>query len=59
MIGESYHYPQSKKVFKLKSIEGYIYIFECGHRCTDKVFPDLINVRTKIQNYKNIQLELF
>lgn len=58
-IGETYHYPNDKKQFKLKETNGFIFKFECGHWCTDNVFLDLINSKTKIQNYLNNQLQLF
>lgn len=51
MVGELYKYPNDDKLFKLKEIRKYAYIFECGHRVSDTVFPDLINVKTGIQNY--------
>jgi len=58
-IGREYSYPNFKKKFKLKEANGFIFKFECGHWCTDSVFADLIDCKTKIQNYKNIQTELF
>ena len=58
-IGSTYHYPNSKKQFKLISTDTYIFKFECGHWCTDNVFCDLINSKTKIQNYMNNQLNFF
>lgn len=51
MVGELYKYPNDDKLFKLKEIRRYTYIFECGHWCIDTVFADLINVRTGIQNH--------
>ena len=59
MIGKKYKYPNSKNVFVLKEIRGFIYEFECGHWCTDSVFEDLIDLETGIQNYMGIQLKLF
>ena len=41
MIGAVYKYPNHQQTFKLKAIEGFVYIFECGHRITDNVFKDL------------------
>ena len=41
MIGLLYHYPNCNKSFKLSKIDGYSYIFECGHKVTDNVFKDL------------------
>lgn len=58
-IGEDYKYPRSRKRFKLISVDTFIFRFECGHWCTDSVFIDLIRVKTGIQVYKDIQLELF
>jgi len=59
-IGELYKYPNSSKnKFKLIKVEGYKYLFECGHWCTDNVFIDLIRLRTGIQVYNERQLNLF
>lgn len=57
-IGEIYHYPKSKQMLKLISVEGFIFRFECGHWCTDNVFEDLIRVKTGQQVYSDVQLEL-
>lgn len=57
-IGRYYKYPDGDR-FKLKEVIGYIFIFECGHRCTDTVFKDLIDCNTRIQVYRNNQLKLF
>jgi hypothetical protein len=57
-IGQEYRYPLGRRKFKLKETNGFVFLFECGHWCTDNVFVDLINVKTKIQNYKNNQLKL-
>lgn len=57
-IGANYHYPNDKKQFKLKETDGFKFYFECGHWCSDNVFLDLINSKTKIQNYKNNQIKL-
>jgi hypothetical protein len=45
-IGNFYKYPVpgNNKLFKLIKIEGYKYLFECGHWCTDNVFIDLIEI---------------
>jgi hypothetical protein len=59
MIGRKYRYPNSKRVFTLVAIEGYVYIFKCGHRVMDSVFMDLIDIKTGIANWKNNQLTLF
>lgn len=45
IIGAIYQYPESKDLFKLKEIKGFIYHFECGHWCTDTVFQDLYIVK--------------
>lgn len=58
-IGEFYHYPGYKKKFKLVEKRNFIFLFECGHWCTDNVFKDLIRSKTKIPVYKDLQLELF
>jgi hypothetical protein len=58
-IGEYYTYPGSKRRFKLIEVDGYIFKFECGHRCTDNVFLDLIRVKTGIQVYRDNQLKLW
>lgn len=52
MIGNRYKYQNSDNVFVLKNHTDHIYEFECGHRITNYVFCDLINLRTNIQNYK-------
>ena len=57
-IGEYYSYPKSKKRFKLTEKNGYIFLFDCGHWCTDNVFIDLIRVKTGIQVYKDKQLTI-
>lgn len=44
MIGMIYHYPNSKRMFKLVEVNEWVYIFECGHRVTDNVFTDLIRI---------------
>ena len=60
-IGQSYRYPNSSKKYKLTEISsnGFVYIFSCGHRCTDNVFADLINCSTGIQVGNDMQLQLF
>ena len=52
-IGSIYIYPNDteKKQFKLSKVKGGIYLFECGHWCTDSVFEDLINIETGKQNF--------
>jgi hypothetical protein len=41
IIGMNYRYPNSKRLFKLIKVDGYIFRFKCGHWCTDNVFEDL------------------
>lgn len=57
-IGEFYKYPNYDVLYKLIEKRSYVFIFECGHRCTDSVFVDLIRVKTGIQVYKDLQLEI-
>ena len=57
-IGEKYKYPNSNSNFTLESVSGFIFRFTCGHWCTDSVFEDLIRVKTGIQVYKDLQLQL-
>lgn len=60
-IGGEYRYPKGD-TFKLKKVRGFIFIFECGHWCTDSVFMDLIDVKRGKQifellpNYKQLKL---
>ena len=50
MIGKKYNYPNDDKIFTLKNItDDKMYIFECGHRITNSVFRDLIDIQTGIQ----------
>lgn len=60
-IGEYYQYPSDSKKTKFKLIEkrNYVFLFECGHWCTDSVFADLIRCKTGVQVYKedSVQLE--
>lgn len=58
-LNEYYRYPDDKKLFKLVSTTGYVFYFECGHWCTDSVFEDLVRVKTGVQVYQDIQLQLF
>ncbi len=57
-VGASYKYHNSNKVFKLKEVDGFIFHFECGHSVTNLVFEDLINIKTGIQVYKDLQGKL-
>jgi len=52
IVGNFYKYPNSDDVFRVKQVFDHKIIFECGHWCTDSVFPDLINLENNIQNYK-------
>ena len=52
IIGRSYKYHGSRHTtFIVKSIEGYMVQFECGHRVTDSVFMDLWDVAARNYNY--------
>ena len=46
--GKFFKYPEpnSTRIFELDKIDGFIYIFKCGHRVTDSVFEDLIYLKT-------------
>jgi len=58
-IGEWYRYPKDSKKYKIIEYNGVVFKFECGHWCTDSVFIDMVRVKTGIQVYKDIQLDLF
>jgi hypothetical protein len=58
VIGELYKYPKGGNSYKLISITGFVYRFDCGHWVTGNVFADLVRVKTGIQVYKDRQLEL-
>ncbi len=58
-IGNLYNYPMKKQHFKLSKVNGYMFIFDCGHRVTDNVFFDLIDSSTGIQVCENKQLNIF
>jgi hypothetical protein len=58
-IGAKYKYPNCNKVFVLKEVREFVFIFECGHWCTDNVFEDLINIETGVPVYNDNQLKLF
>jgi hypothetical protein len=58
-IGQYCQYPDDRKMFKLVSVNGWVFTFECGHMVTDLVFQDMVNCETGIQVYKDIQLNLF
>ncbi len=52
-VGRSYRYPGQNTVYTVLGISaGTTIRFKCGHWCTDNVFLDLIDVETRIQNYK-------
>lgn len=57
-IGEHYRYANGRQKFRLKSVNGFVFRFECGHWCTDNVFMDLIRMKTNTQVYKDQQLNL-
>lgn len=57
-INEDYKYPKSNRVFKLKKVTKDKFKFYCGHWCFESVFLDLIRVKTGIQVYKDLQLQL-
>lgn len=57
-IGEYYTYPNNNDKLKLIEKRNFIFIFECGHWCTDNVFIDLIRCKTNIQVYKDSQKQL-
>lgn len=59
--GKFFKYPEpnSTRIFELDKIDGFIYIFKCGHRVTDSVFEDLIDLKTgKAEWQKPKQLTL-
>jgi hypothetical protein len=58
-IGQYYHYPNDDQKYKLIEVQDWVFIFECGRRCTDSVFMDMFNCETGIQVYKDTQLKLF
>ena len=48
MIGKKFTYPNDDKIFALKNITSdEMYIFECGHRITNSVFQDLIDIQKR------------
>ncbi len=57
-IGEQYRYPKGTRLFTLIAVHDWIYEFKCGHRVTDCVFADLVRVKTGIQVFNEVQLEL-
>ena len=57
-IGEYYQYTNSKQKFKLKEKRFSVFVFECGHCCTDNVFLDLIRVKTNQLVSEDLQLKL-
>jgi hypothetical protein len=52
LIGKKYKYPNSEKIFVIKSIANFHCGFYCGHWCTDNVFVDLINIETGIAKWQ-------
>ena len=51
-----YRYPKGSKTYELTGIRGCVYLFKCGHWCTDSVFEDLIDVKTGIPNWMQPKL---
>jgi len=58
-IGEGYKYERDNKIFKLKEVSGYLFLFECGHWCSDTIFINLIRVKTGRPVNEDLQMELF
>jgi len=42
ILGAKYKYHDLDKIYVLKKIDRWLYVFECGHKVTDIVFRDLI-----------------
>ena len=57
-IGEYYRYPNSGNLFKLIEKRDFVFLFECGHWCTDTVFKYLTRVKTNVSVFEDIQYEL-
>lgn len=61
-IGNKYKYPEpeNNRVFELSEVSGFVFIFKCGHRVTDSVFEDLVDIKTGLASWEHpIQLSLF
>jgi len=60
-IGGKYKYPEpNSKVYILKKVKGFVFIFKCGWRVTDSVFEDMIDLNTGFASWQHPkQLTLF
>lgn len=47
-----YPEPKSNKIFELKKVIGTTFIFKCGHRVTNCVFEDLIDISTGLAEWQ-------
>lgn len=52
--GKLFKYPEpnSNQVFELKKVEGTNFIFKCGHKVTNSVFNDLIDLSTGLAEWQ-------
>lgn len=52
--GKFFKYPEpnSTKIFELKKRQGFIFIFKCGHKVTDCVFEDLVDISTGLSEWQ-------
>ena len=52
--GKLFKYPEpnSNQVFELKKVEGTNFIFKCGHKVTNSVFNDLIDLQTGLAQWQ-------
>lgn len=62
-LGKFFKYPEpnSTIIFELDKIDGFIYIFKCGHRVTNSIFEDLIDLKigkAEWQKPKQLTLKL-
>jgi hypothetical protein len=51
-LGEWYRYYGSDTLFRLKAVQSDIFVFDCGHWCTDTVMRGMIRVSTGVSVYK-------
>jgi len=51
-----YRYPKGSETYELIGIRGCVYLFKCGHWCTDSVFEDLIDTKTGMPNWMHPKL---
>lgn len=61
-IRNKYKYPEpnNDRIFELSEVNGFVFIFKCGHRVMDSVFEDLVDVKTGLASWQHpIQLSLF